>query len=93
MFLIKIQLHSFIDLITNSSTELFIVKADKTVDTIKDMIYERCEGDREKDWYDAELDIYANDDDETQITIYSFLNGPHWLEEFIYKHFTVISHD
>lgn len=92
MLRIKIQPHSFVDLITNSSTELFTIKADRSVWIVRDMIYEQCRSDRDKDWFDAELRVYENDD-ETQITIYSFLNDPHWLEEFIYKNFTVISHD
>lgn len=92
MLVIKIQLHSFVDLITNSSTELFTVKADKSVDIIKDMIYERCIGDHDKDWLDAELSVYWNED-KTQIIIYSFLNEPAWFTDFIYKHFTVIFHD
>ena len=33
-----IKIHSFIDLITNSSTEIYIEASDKTVQTVKDIV-------------------------------------------------------
>jgi len=39
MFLLP-KIHSFIDVITNSSSELFIFKTDKTVDTLKEILKE-----------------------------------------------------
>ena len=35
-----INLHSFIDVITNSSTELFVIDADKSIEMIKDILKE-----------------------------------------------------
>jgi len=37
-FLIVINLHSFIDVITNSSTELFVCDTDKTVEMVKEIL-------------------------------------------------------
>ena len=35
---IKINIHSFVDLITNSSTELFVLDTDKSLDVVKDIL-------------------------------------------------------
>jgi len=35
---IKIPIHSFVDLITNSSTEIFVQATDKTIKTAKDIV-------------------------------------------------------
>lgn len=35
-----INIHSFIDVITNSSTELFVCNTDKTLETIETLVYE-----------------------------------------------------
>lgn len=37
-----IQTHSFVDLITNSSTELFVCQWDKTIDMVKELIQTYC---------------------------------------------------
>ena len=34
--------HSFVDIITNSSTELFVCGKDKTLEMVKDLIIEYC---------------------------------------------------
>lgn len=34
----KIVIHSFVDLITNSSTEIYIMASEKTIETIKDIV-------------------------------------------------------
>jgi hypothetical protein len=39
-----IPLHSFVDLITNSSSELFVCATDKTVKAVKDILYTLCPG-------------------------------------------------
>lgn len=38
--IIKINPHSMVDLITNSSTEIFTIKTDKTAEVVKEMIDE-----------------------------------------------------
>lgn len=38
MFLIKIQPHSLVDLITNSSTEIFVIQTDKSVEVVREII-------------------------------------------------------
>jgi len=92
MLLIKIHPHSFVDLITNSSTELFVVNTHKSAYTVREMFREKCEKEDDLDWFDTELSIYSNDE-EGSVTIYSFLNETDWFYNFIHKHFTVISHD
>lgn len=35
-----IKIHSFVDVITNSSTELFVIESDKTVEMVEDILSE-----------------------------------------------------
>lgn len=91
MVQITINYHSFVNLITNSSTELFTVDTQTPIYVIEEMFDEKCKQTEEMKWFDFELSIYENPNG--TITIYSFLNEPSWFEEFIYKNFTVISHD
>lgn len=83
-----INKHSFIDIITNSSMEIFICDNSKSVDFIKMMLRAKCEETGEMDWHDNELSVYELDDNE--IEIYSFLNDPDWFCDFVYKNFNVI---
>ena len=48
MMIFKINFHSFVDVITNSSTELFVIDTDKSLELIKEFLqdifdYEKCE--------------------------------------------------
>lgn len=92
MSVIKIQLHSIVDLITNSSTELFTINTNISVYVIRDIFEEKCKLTNEMEWFEKELSINYGDKD-GQVTIYSFLNDPDWFYDFIYENFTVISHD
>lgn len=40
---IKIETHSFVDVITNSSTELFVCNTDKSVEMVKEILTEKYE--------------------------------------------------
>lgn len=40
---IAINIHSFVDVITNSSTELFVCNTDKSVDMVADILREKLE--------------------------------------------------
>ena len=84
-----IKTHSFVDVITNSSTELFVCDTDKSVDTIKDLFREKCQETNDMDWYDTEL--YVTELDNGFIEIESWLNDPEWFHDFVNTNFTVIS--
>ena len=53
-----IPIHSFVDLITNSSSELFISATDKTIDTAKEMI-DKLTGGKCDELFDVSL-VYAD---------------------------------
>lgn len=62
---IIISIHSFVDVITNSSTELFICDTDKSVETVRDIVYAM-----EKKWpneYGHKLSVDAMNPDDWRI--------------------------
>lgn len=85
-----IKPHSFIDLITNSSTELFIVSTAKSVFTIQEMLRDLCVSEDDKEWYYGDLRVTQEGED---VRIFSFLNSPDWFVDFIESNFTIISYD
>ena len=90
MIKVKINVHSCIDIITNSSTEIYVVNSNIDIDILKAIFREKCVTTNEMDWYNSELSIYRNEDD--TITIYSFLNAPDWFNDFV-EMFKVVSYD
>lgn len=88
---IVIDTHSFIDVITNSSTEIFVCKTDKSVEMIQDLFREICEKHGDMDWYHNELRISELDDGKIQIM--SWLNDPDWFIGYVKATFTVIRYE
>jgi hypothetical protein len=87
----KIKIHSCVDLITNSSTEIFTVKSRLSVSTIREMLRDMCKEEDDIEWYKAELTVTELADGFIEIT--SWINDPEWLDEFIERHFKIIRHD
>jgi hypothetical protein len=60
--ILKISTHSFVDLITNSSSELFVCNGDKSVKTVKEIINQIFENELEpeyqEEWYKEELESH-----------------------------------
>ncbi len=90
MIKVKVSVHSCIDIITNSSTEIYVVDSNIDIDILKGIFKEKCVATNEMDWYNSELSIYRNED--STITIYSFLNAPDWFNSFV-EIFKVVSYD
>lgn len=76
--------HSAVDLITNSSTEIFIIK-NATENIIKTLVGMACTFHNELDWFQKEAEFSTLDDGSVQI--YSVINGPEWLEEYLQQFF------
>jgi len=55
--IIKVNPHSLVDLITNSSTEIFVVNTDKTIQIVQEMIDEIQN--KYPNEYDHQLEVYA----------------------------------
>ena len=77
-------------MVTNSSTEIYVVDSNIDIDILKAIFKEKCVATNEMDWYNSELSIYRNEDD--TITIYSFLNALDWFNDFV-EMFKVVSYD
>lgn len=85
-----IILHSVIDVITNSSTEIFTFDTDLSEILIRDMLREKCEETDEMDWFNNELTVTQLDNN--RIELYSFLNEPDWIYDWL-KQFENLSYD
>ena len=86
--------HSVIDLITNSSMEMFLVEGNVSINAIDEMLHDKCENSEDPfdmEWYNNELSIY--EDGRGNIEVHSFLNEPDWLYDFMYSTFKVIEYD
>jgi len=88
----KIKIHSAIDLITNSSTEIFTVDNSIPRWSIYDILRAKATYHHDMEWFDKELSIYE-DNEENTIVINSFLNDPDWFCDFIHETFNVLKHD
>ena len=100
---IFIKLHSVIDLITNSSTELFIVDASKTEGILKEML-EFIINEGNSGYTETTIELLENyryksdfiipeDLDQTQIYVMDIDHSDGFLEKFITKYFTIIELD
>lgn len=83
---ISIKVHSVIDVITNSSTELFIIESDyrtslKMITTVIETI---CREIGHMKWFHEEFRIAYNEEYDT-IEIFSWLNLPDEVEYFLDK--------
>lgn len=85
-----INIHSTVDLITNSSTEIFTFDSEHSEGTIRSMLYDLCKDNNDFDWYDKELRV--TDLGNGRIEIYSWLNEPDWIYDFI-KQFENLTHE
>lgn len=90
-----LKLHSIVDLITNSSTEIFILDTNKTAELVYELIKEKCK--ESNDLYDLDWctkgELSVTQTSENTVKIFSWLNEPDWLQDWLYENFTVISHD
>lgn len=76
-----IKIHSFVDIITNSSTSIFVVNTDKTLEVVDELIKYECEKAKELDWYNSgDYKIYYEDN---KLIVYSFLNLPEVVETLL----------
>jgi hypothetical protein len=75
-----ISVHSMIDIITNSSTEIFIFDADKELEIVRELVYEKekefpneynhkLSVDYCEDWHLQRMTGYYWDDDEQEMAI------------------------
>lgn len=69
---ITVIIHSFVDLITNSSSEIFISATDKTLKAVKDIINNLTDGKCDELFdvalvYDKGQSVYTEDDEEITI--------------------------
>lgn len=96
-----IKLHSVVDLITNSSTELFIVDASKAEGVLKEMLEFIIKGGN-SGYSDTKIETLENyrykedfiipeDLDQSQIYIMEIDHNDTFLERFVEKYFTTIS--
>jgi len=85
--MINIKLHSIVDLITNSSTEIFTVSDDNGEHFIKELLRKEASKYDDLEWFENDVNITTNDDG--SIEIYSSINDPEWFNEFMYKNFNV----
>ena len=81
-----IKVHSVIDVITNSSTELFIIESDyrtslKMITTVIEAI---CREIGHMKWFHEEFSIAYNEEYDT-IEVFSLLNLPNEVEYFLEK--------
>ena len=83
-----IKVHSTIDYITNSSSEIFTISNEMGVDSVREIIRNKCEVEGDLEWFESEVSINSIDDD--NIEIYSFLNDPDWFNDFVEETFNVI---
>jgi hypothetical protein len=58
--LLKIRVHSFVDTITNSSSELFVMKENKDVDVLREALREIWEGFKK---IKGDDELYENEDE------------------------------
>jgi len=86
-----INIHSFVDVITNSSTEIYVCSSIRSENYIKELFREKCEATGEIDWYNHELSITSLEGG--NVEIYSWLNDPDWFHEFVRDTFTVVSYN
>lgn len=66
-----INTHSFVDVITNSSTEIFICDGSKSAEMMTLLLREKCEQTNNMDQFNRELTISGHKEG---VEIYSFLN-------------------
>lgn len=76
-----IQKHSFIDIITNSSMETYLLDTTKSLEMVKLLVEEKCKEYDEMRWFNSECKIYLNENN--KIEIYSFLNMDDKIRDFI----------
>jgi len=83
-----IKFHSVIDVITNSSQEMFVIRKEKELDIVDAVIKYKCEklGEFAIEWYNREYTISYNEYRDT-IEIDSFLNMPDEIRELITDYF------
>jgi hypothetical protein len=82
-----IKIHSFIELITNSSTEIFTL-SEESEHMVRDILKKEAERNGDLDWFNEEVTVSTNEDG--TIEIYSFLNDPEWFRDFVKNTFNVI---
>ena len=96
-----LKLHSIVDLITNSSTELFIVDATKAEGILKEIL-EFTVKEGNSGYSDTRIETLENyrykedfiipeDLDQTQIYVMNIDQGDSFLESFIKEYFTLIN--
>lgn len=78
-----ISIHSVVDLITNSSTEIFLIDQPKEkLDLFYEIVEAICVSPNEIDWLNRECQI-TWDEEECAIRLYSFLNMPDCVDSFL----------
>jgi hypothetical protein len=83
-----IKPHSYVDLITNSSTEIFTLDNSKSEDTVREILKMMCQSEYDLEWFERELRVSTNENG--TIEVYSFLNSPDWFCDFVEKTFNVV---
>jgi hypothetical protein len=83
-----IKIHSTVELITNSSTEIFTLAKEHDAFYVKEILRLKAKEEGDLEWFESNVTVSTIDNG--TVEVYSKLNDPDWFNDFVEKYFNVI---